>query len=51
MDYEVQKGDTIFSICKKLYGDYSKRNLILEYNNITSPNDIRVGQILIVPKP
>lgn len=48
--YEVQPKDTIFSISKKFYNDYSKRYLIMEYNNIQDPNDIKVGQVIYIPK-
>ncbi|QEK12133.1 LysM peptidoglycan-binding domain-containing protein [Crassaminicella thermophila] len=48
--YKVQPNDTIFSISKKFYGNYSKRNLIIEYNHIKDPTDIKVGQVIYIPK-
>ncbi|QZY56978.1 LysM peptidoglycan-binding domain-containing protein [Crassaminicella profunda] len=48
--YEIQPKDTIFSISKKFYNDYSKRHLIMEYNQIQDPNDIKIGQIIYIPK-
>lgn len=50
IQYTVQPNDTIFSISKKFYGDYDKRNLIIEYNNIKDPTNIRAGQVLYIPK-
>lgn len=50
VEYYVKKGDTIFSISKHFYNDYSKRFLIMEYNNIKDPNQIRLGQRLLIPK-
>ncbi|MFR2512752.1 MAG: LysM peptidoglycan-binding domain-containing protein [Lachnospira eligens] len=32
--YTVKAGDTIMGICKKYYGDTSKCNEVIAYNNI-----------------
>ena len=49
--YTVQKGDTLWNIAKKLYGDGSKYVKIYDANKdkIKNPNSIEVGQVLIIP--
>lgn len=47
--YTVQKGDTLWAIAKKYYGDGSKYHTIARANNISNPNIIRVGQKLLIP--
>ena len=49
--YTVQKGDTLWNIAKKTYGDGSKYTKIYEANKdkITNPNLIYVGQVLTIP--
>ena len=44
--YTVQKGDTLWNICKKELGDGSKYQQIAQKNGITTPNDIQVGQVI-----
>lgn len=44
--YTVQKGDTLWNICKKELGDGSKYQEIAKKNNIATPNDIQVGQVI-----
>ena len=44
--YTVQKGDTLWNICKKELGDGSKYTEIAKKNNIATPNDIQVGQVI-----
>ena len=50
-NYEVVKGDTLWNIAKKYYGDGSQYTKIAEANKeqIKSPNSIQVGQVLIIP--
>lgn len=50
IEYYVKKGDTIFNISKRFYNDYSKRFLIMERNNIKDPNQIKIGQKLLIPR-
>lgn len=50
IEYYVKKGDTIFNISKRFYNDYSKRFSIMEHNNIKDPNQIKIGQKLLIPK-
>lgn len=48
-EYEVKKGDTLWSIAKKYYDDGSKYTKIAEYNKIKNPALLAVGRILILP--
>ena len=47
--YEVQKGDTLYGICKKLYGNTNNIKVIMELNNLDSADSITYGKTLIVP--
>lgn len=49
--YTVQKGDTLWSIARKLYGDGSKYVKIYAANKdkIINPNSVEVGQVLTIP--
>lgn len=49
--YKVQKGDCLWNIAKKFYGDGSKYTKIAEANKdkIKSPNLIYPDQILVIP--
>ncbi|RKI80812.1 LysM peptidoglycan-binding domain-containing protein [bacterium 0.1xD8-71] len=47
--YEVEKGDTLYTICQKIYGDTSQVNKICELNDISDPDRIRSGQKIILP--
>lgn len=47
--YKVQPGDTLYQIAANLYGDSSKIDLIIEYNNIENPDLISVDQVLKIP--
>lgn len=47
--YPVQKGDTLYSICMKLYGNTSNMETIIELNNLESADDIYYGKNLLVP--
>ena len=47
--YVVKKGDSLSKIAKLLYGDSKKFKEIAMANNITNPNKIRVGQVLVIP--
>ena len=49
--YTVQKGDTLWAIAKKFYGDGSLYPYLAKINNIANPNIIHTGQVLkIGPK-
>ena len=52
--YTVSKGDTLWSISKKFYGQGEKWQLILEANKdkIPDPNKLKAGMVIsIPPKP
>lgn len=46
--YTVQKGDTLWAIAKKYYGNGSLYPKIVKNNNIKNPNLTYPGQILII---
>lgn len=46
--HTVVKGDTLWAIAKKYYGDGSKYPLIANSNKIANPNLIQVGQVLTI---
>jgi len=50
--YTVQQGDTLSRIAGKVYGDANKWDVILEANKNTlkRPENIRVGQTLVIPR-
>jgi nucleoid-associated protein YgaU len=50
--YTVQKGDTLYSLARKFYGDIKFRNKILDANaaKIKDPNVLPVGAVLTIPK-
>ncbi len=47
--YEVQKGDTLESICQKEYGNTTKLQSICELNGLEDGNLIFIGQKLLLP--
>ncbi len=47
--YVVVKGDSLWSICKKFYGDGSLAYRLAAANNIANPNLIYPGQVLTIP--
>lgn len=47
--YEVQQGDTLYGICRKLYGNTNNIQIIMDLNNLDSPDSITYGKKLIVP--
>ena len=47
--YKVEKGDTLRSIARKLYGDEKKWQDIAELNEIKNPDSIKAGQEIKVP--
>lgn len=49
--YTVKSGDTLWALAKYYYGDGSKYSLIASANpDITNPNLIYPGQVLVIPK-
>lgn len=47
--YTVVKGDTLWAICKKFYGDGSLAYKLATANGIKNPNLIYPGQVLTLP--
>ncbi|MEK7527772.1 MAG: LysM peptidoglycan-binding domain-containing protein [Patescibacteria group bacterium] len=47
--YDVKKGDSLWKIASSVYGDGYKWQLIAKENNLSDPDQIEVGQKLIVP--
>lgn len=47
--YTVQKGDCLWNISKKFYGDGSKYKKLAEVNKIKNANLIYPGQVLTIP--
>ena len=47
--YTVKAGDTIMGICKKYYGDTSKCNEVIAYNNIKDENFLYIGHQIKLP--
>lgn len=47
--YTVQPGDTLGKIARRFYGDASRYPLIVSANRITDPDELAVGQQLVIP--
>lgn len=47
--YVIQRGDSLFKIAQKFYGDGYKYELLAAYNGMSNPNAIEVGQVLQIP--
>ena len=47
--YTVEAGDILSKISKYFYGDANKYAAIVEANKLTDPDNIRVGQKLVIP--
>jgi nucleoid-associated protein YgaU len=47
--YDVESGDTFYSICLAHYGTSSRVQSLAAYNNIDDPASLRVGQRLRIP--
>ena len=47
--YKVERGDTLYTISQKIYGDTDHVQKICELNQITDPDRIRDGQKIILP--
>jgi len=48
-NYTVQRGDTLWSIARKVYGNGQKWQQLASANAISDPTKLRVGQTLVVP--
>ena len=47
--YEVERGDTLYTISRKIYGDITHVQRICELNEISDPDHIRYGQKIMLP--
>lgn len=47
--YAVVRGDSLWSLCRKFYGDASLYDRLASANGIKNPSLIYVGQILTIP--
>ena len=47
--YEVERGDTLYAISQKIYGDTTYVQEICELNEITDPDKICYGQKIVLP--
>jgi len=50
-DYVVKSGDCLWNIAQKAYGTGRQWQLIYNANkaSIKNPNDLRIGQVLVIP--
>ena len=48
--YEVSKGDTLYGICVRFYGNLSKAKEICELNGIENKDNILYGQKILLPE-
>lgn len=49
VEYLIKRGDNLLRILRAHYGDESKLQEICVVNNIKDPNNIQVGQIILLP--
>lgn len=49
MKYTVQKGDTLWSLSVKFFGNGQKSNELMQINGFSSPSDLKSGQTILVP--
>lgn len=48
--YVITKGDTLLNICRSKYGSADRLQEICSLNNITNADDIKIGQIILLPE-
>ncbi|MBE5895482.1 MAG: LysM peptidoglycan-binding domain-containing protein [Lachnospiraceae bacterium] len=49
MEYTIEPGDTLETICRRYYGDITRVEEICELNNIDNKDTILYGQTIILP--
>ena len=47
--YVIQKGDTLIGISIRQYGTDARVSEICSLNQITNPDDIKIGQKILLP--
>lgn len=50
VSYTIQRGDTLIGICMSRYGSDQRVAEICSLNNISNPDDIKVGQKILLPQ-
>lgn len=50
VSYTIQRGDTLIGICMRQYGSDRRVAEICSLNNITNPDDIKIGQKILLPQ-
>ena len=48
-EYYIKKGDNLLKILRAYYGNESKLQEVIDLNKIIDPNNIQVGQIILLP--
>lgn len=48
-EYTIQIGDTLIQICRNRYSDESMVKTVCEMNGISDPNNIQIGQKILLP--
>lgn len=48
-EYKVKRGDTFSHLSRKFYGSVRYYKQLMKYNNISTPNGLRVGKTIKVP--
>ena len=48
-EYTIQIGDTLIQICRNRYSDESMVKTVCDMNGISDPNNIQVGQKILLP--
>ena len=49
--YRIARGDTLGKLAARFYGSPAKYTLIVTANQITNPDKLRIGQLLVIPDP
>lgn len=49
--HTVRRGDTLYEIARRYYGDPLKWRGIAEANDIERPSDMRAGRVIVIPSP
>lgn len=50
VSYTIQRGDTLIGICMRQYGSDQRVAEICTLNNISNPDDIKIGQKIFLPQ-
>ena len=50
VSYTIVQGDTLLSICREECGSESFLQQVCQLNNIENADDIKIGQIILLPE-